>query len=106
MGHTRLAVAAIAAALVAFALAGASGGAVGDPPLPVTTGLQLWFEAETNADADGAPVTSWSDKSGFARDLSVTSPTQPPQMRRGAVNGRAAVEFGGLNQMMKTYSKT
>jgi hypothetical protein len=106
MGNTRVALAAVAAAAVAFALAGASGGAVGDPPLPVTAGLQLWFEAETATQADGAPVALWADQSGLARDLSVGAGTTAPLMRRAAVNGRAAVEFNGVSDLLKSYSKT
>src|SRR5881398_2520478 len=98
MGHTRFAVtAAVAAAVVAFAFTGASGGSPGDPPLPVTAGLQLWFEADTATQVDGAPVTLWPDQSTFGRDLSVGAGTTAPLMRRAAVNGRGAVEFNGVS---------
>src|SRR5437867_615792 len=108
MGRNRLAVAAVAVTVMAFALAGASERALGDaaPSPPVTAGLQLWFEAETATQADGAPVTLWSDKSGLARDLSVGAGTTAPLMRRAAVSGRAAVEFNGVGDLLKTYSKT
>ena len=108
MGHTRFAVAAVVAAVATFALAGASERALGDAASspPVTAGLQVWFEADTATQADGAPVTLWPDKSGLARDLSVGAGTSAPLMRRAAVNGRAAVEFNGVGDLLKTYSKT
>jgi hypothetical protein len=97
-----------AAGLVAFALLGGSARAridVAATP-PVTAGLQLWFEAETSAQADGAPVTLWPDKSGLGRDLSAGAGTTAPLMRRASVNGRAGVEFNGVSDLLKTYSKT
>ena len=73
---------------------------------PVTAGLQLWFDADSLADADGAGVTTWPDGSGFGRDLSAFAAGQAPTMRRGAVNGRAALEFDGVSSLMKTYNST
>ena len=82
----------------------------GSPPPPgsppVTTNLQLWFEAETTTGVDGAAVSSWPDKSGLGRDLSAASSGAAPTMRRNAVNGRAALEFNGTTSLMKTYSST
>src|SRR5690349_6573580 len=106
MAYPRHAFAAAMVVGVCLALVGASEQARGDasPTPPITAGLQLWFEADTSAQADGAPVPLWSDKSGFARDLSVGVGTTAPTMRRGAVNGRAAVEFNGVSDLMKTYS--
>lgn len=73
---------------------------------PVTSGLQLWYEADTTPYPDGAAVTSWADKSGFGRTLSAFDAGAAPVMRRGAVNGRAAVEFDGVRSLLKTYSST
>ncbi|MDX6473239.1 MAG: large repetitive protein [Gaiellaceae bacterium] len=108
MGPIRLAAAALAAATVAFALVGAAGRARADvgPSPPLVAGLQLWFEAGTAVQADNAPVTLWPDKSGLGRDLSVGAGTTAPLMRRGAVNGRAAVEFNGVSDLLKTYAKS
>ena len=72
---------------------------------PVTAGLQLWFEADTETTADGAAVSSWADKSGFARNLTA-QPGGEATMRRNAVNGRAAVEFNGTSSLLKTYNST
>ena len=106
MRNLRLALAAVAAAVVAFAFAGGSAGSPGDPPLPVTAGLQLWFEADTLTQAADAPVPLWPDQSTFARDLSVGAGTTAPLLRLNAVNGRKAVEFDGVNNLLKTYSTT
>jgi hypothetical protein len=72
---------------------------------PVTAGLQLWFEADTETTADGAAVTTWTDKSGFGRNLTAAAGGEPI-MRRNAVNGRAAIEFNGTTSLLKTYNST
>src|SRR5881628_1608410 len=84
--------------------ASAAAAAVSPTP-PVTAGLQLWFEADTEATADGAPVSSWTDKSGFGRTLT-TAAGGEATMRRNAVNGRAAVELNGTTSLLKTYGST
>jgi hypothetical protein len=76
------------------------------PIPPVTTGLQLWYEADTTTGADGSAVATWPDKSGFGRDLTAFAPNQTAVMRRNAVNGRAALEFDGTSSLMKTYGST
>jgi len=73
---------------------------------PVTAGLQLWYEANTETYADGQPVTSWTDKSGFGRNLTAYDPSQAPTFRKSAVNGRAALEFDGVSSLLKTYNST
>jgi hypothetical protein len=72
---------------------------------PVTTGMQLWFEADTEATADGQPLTLWHDKSGNGRDLTAAA-AAAPVVHRAGLNGRATVEFDGLSSMMKTYGST
>jgi hypothetical protein len=78
---------------------------VGSPP-PVTTGLQMWFDADQEAYADGGAVTKWSDHSGFGRDLTSFDAGSAATMRRNAVNGRAAIEFNGSTSLLKTYGST
>ncbi|MDX6471772.1 MAG: trimeric autotransporter adhesin, partial [Gaiellaceae bacterium] len=73
---------------------------------PVTAGLQLWFDAGQETYADGAPVTRWSDRSGFARDLSAADGGAAPTFRRNAIAGRPALEFDGANSLLKTYGST
>ena len=73
---------------------------------PVTAGLQLWYEAGTEAYTEGQAVTTWTDKSGFGRDLSAFDPSQAPVFHQNAVNGHAAIEFNGSSSIMKTYNST
>jgi hypothetical protein len=79
--------------------------ASGDTP-PVTSGLELWFNADAESYADGAPVPTWSDRSGNGRDLTAFDGASAPTYRAGAINGRAAIEFNGSNSLMKTYGST
>jgi hypothetical protein len=73
---------------------------------PVSAGLQLWYEADSLSEQDGAPVLTWPDGSGFGRDLIAFTSGQAPSMHRGAINGKAALEFDGANSLMKTYNST
>jgi hypothetical protein len=77
----------------------------GDAP-PVTAGLQLWFDANQEAYADGAAVTKWTDRSGFGRNLTAFDSSAAATFRRSAVNGRPAVEFNGSSSLLKTYGST
>ena len=83
--------------------------ATGPPPStqpPVTAGLQLWYEADTETYSEGQAVTTWTDKSGFGRNLTASDPSQAPAFHRNAVNGRAAIEFDGVQSLLKTYNST
>lgn len=73
---------------------------------PVTSGIQLWFEANTEATGNGQPLARWHDKSGFARDLTASLPAQAPLFHAAALNGRATIEFDGVGQLLKTYGST
>ena len=95
----------LAALCALVGAAPSSGSGLADPP-PVSAGLQLWYEADSLSDQNGAPVLTWPDGSGFGRDLSAFSAGQAPIMRRGAVNGKAALEFDGGSSLMKTYNST
>ena len=97
--------AALFAALVGGGHPGSAAAAVSPTP-PVTTGLQLWFEADTLTSSDGQSVATWPDKSGFARDLTAQPGSAAPMMRRAVVNGRAALEFNGTSSLLKTYTST
>jgi hypothetical protein len=74
--------------------------------VPIATGLQAWFDADTETYADGAAVTKWTDKSSFHRDLTVGDPSQAPTYRRSAANGRATLDFDGVRSLLKTYGST
>jgi hypothetical protein len=79
------------------------GAAISGERPPVTSGLQLWFEADSESYANGARVTRWTDRSGLGRDLTAFDTASAPIYRSGVVNGRAAIEFDGASQLMKTY---
>ena len=83
----------------------ASGPPPGTPP-PVTAGLQLWYEADTEPYTEGQAVTTWTDKSGFGRNLTAFAPSQAPVFHQNAVNGRPAIEFDGVTSLLKTYGST
>ena len=72
----------------------------------MSSGLQLLYEADSLSEQNGATVLTWPDGSGFGRDLIAFTSDQAPSMRRGAINGKAALEFDGVNSLMKTYNST
>ncbi|MDX6472414.1 MAG: large repetitive protein, partial [Gaiellaceae bacterium] len=72
---------------------------------PVTSGLELWFDADSVGQADGQPVSAWSDASGFGRDLTA-APGAAASMRLNAVNGHAAIDFNGVSSLFKSYGST
>lgn len=76
------------------------------PQPPVTAGLQLWFEANTEGYVDGTQVLTWHDKSGFGRDLTASGTVDAPYFRATAANGRAAMDFDGVKSLMKTYGSS
>jgi len=75
-------------------------------------GLQLWLDASdastlftdsagtTAATADGDPVGRWADKSGSGRHATQTDGTKKPLRKDAKQNGRAAVEFDGINDRL------
>ena len=73
---------------------------------PVTAGLQLWYDASTENLAEGTFVNTWHDRSGNGRDLTAAFSSQIPVIRRGILNGRAAVEFDGVTDELKTYGSS
>jgi len=79
----------LSAAEIAYLYAG--------PDLPVTQGLKLHLDAsDVNSGsnpADGAPVTTWHDLSGFGLDATPLFGVAPVY-RTNALNGRAGVDFG------------
>ena len=83
---------------------GSAGGGPTQPP--VSAGLQLWYEANTQTVGDGQAVNRWSDQSGNGRDLTAFDAVSAPTLRRNAVNGRAAIEFNGTSSILKTYGST
>jgi len=92
--------------MLLLAVIGGQASRAASPTPPVTAGLELWYEAGTEPDTDGQAVTTWSDKSGFGRDLTAGFPNQAPIFHQNAINGRAAIEFDGAQSLLKTYGST
>jgi hypothetical protein len=66
-------------------------------------GLAGWFKADAIAGvADGAPVASWVDSSGRGHALSAPTGRQP-LYRSNQVNGRPAVSFDGVDDLLQAY---
>jgi hypothetical protein len=73
---------------------------------PVASSLQLWYEANSEAAADGSRLLRWHDKSGFGRDLTAPTGSAAPLVHRSDANGRTALEFDGVTSLLKTYETT
>lgn len=70
--------------------AGGGGGGGGGPTLSVTSGLNMWFKADSLALSDGASVTSWADEQGGAP---LVGNTYFPTYVASSMNGKPAVRF-------------
>ena len=74
-----------------------------DPPddLPVE-GLLLWLDADTALSETGAgnPATLWRDGSGWANDAFANA-TIAPTAVTGAINGRPALQFDGVDDHLR-----
>jgi hypothetical protein len=72
------------------------------PPLGSipSSGLQLWFKADTFAVSDGTSVSSWADQSGNANDGTVSSGTAT--FHTAQINGRPAVTFSSCHLTLAT----
>jgi PKD repeat protein len=66
-------------------------------------GLVLWLQADAlNGLADGAPVTTWPDRSGAGNHASQGVVAKRPVFRAGVVNGLPAVQFDAADDGMAT----
>ena len=69
------------------------------PPLEIS-GLQLWLDASSISGlTDGAPVGTWSDLSGNAKDATQMGSSRPT-FRTAIINGLPAVRFDGANDSL------
>jgi hypothetical protein len=69
--------------------------------------LGFWFLADDLALADGANVTSWSDKSGNGNNLVLTIGTLNPIYKVNIIGGKSVVRFqGGSNKALTIASST
>lgn len=61
------------------------------------------LQADSVTGADGAAVSSWSDLAtgdSFAGTVSQSNAAAQPVKRIGAINGRSAIEFDGVNDLL------
>lgn len=65
------------------------------PILPYTTGLSLWFKADSLVLNDGDAVTTWADSSGNGYDLSQSTAGEKPTYKTNILNGKPVVRFDG-----------
>ena len=75
--------------------------------LPVTSGLQCWYDAAVGVTGSGAGVTGWADQSGNGHTATKTAGTLT--LISSALNGRPAIQFSGNAVASMTgnmYSKT
>ena len=64
-------------------------------------GLRMWLDANQFAGlGDGAPVAAWPDQSGLGSDATQSDATRRPTFRANAVNGRPAVRFDGVDDVL------
>ena len=74
--------------------------------LPVTSGLQMWFDAGTQCDGvgDGVAQSSWTDLSGNARHVVQASGTLQPTCQTAVgdlVNGLPVIDFDGTDDYLR-----
>jgi hypothetical protein len=62
-------------------------------------GLVLWLDASSIAAADGAPITTWRDRSGWNNHVAQDDDRHRPVWRKSALGGQPAVQFQG-NQLL------
>jgi hypothetical protein len=79
-----------------------SGGAVVVGPAPVPLdGLELWFRADQGVTQSNGVVATWSDMSGHRRDALQTALNYRPKLADGALAGKPALVFDGVDDFLK-----
>jgi hypothetical protein len=75
-----------------------------DPPFnPLQLKPLLWYKGEkTFGYADGAVMATWPDISGNGNDAVQAGVGNKPSWKRGALNNKAGVLFGGVSHWMVT----
>ncbi len=58
-----------------------------------TSQLELWVKADALGQANGTPVSSWSDSSGNTRPLAQANAAVKPVFMTGVLNGQPVVRF-------------
>ena len=64
------------------------------------SGLSLWLKADAGVTLSGSNVTAWADQSGNGNNASANS-GQEPTFVSSFSNGKPAIEFDGLAQIMQ-----
>tara|TARA_B100001939_G_scaffold297761_1_gene272411 strand:- start:10963 stop:11727 length:765 start_codon:yes stop_codon:yes gene_type:complete len=62
--------------------------------------LALWFNADSLALTDGVPVANWIDSSGLGNDALQGTAARQPIFETGILNGRSAVYFDGVDDVL------
>jgi hypothetical protein len=83
---------------------GGQGGSGGDPvvqapPIPLE-GLELWLRADHEVGQVGGLVSSWKDGSEHARDALQTEAGFRPKLVEGALSGKPALVFDGVDDFL------
>jgi hypothetical protein len=74
----------------------------GNPTLTVNANLQLWLAGDTGvATSPEGVVTDWADQSPNLNDAAQHDITQAPLLVAGAVNGKPALRFDGVDDYME-----
>lgn len=70
-------------------------------------GLELWLDAEAITGlSDGAAVATWPDSSGNGRNVTQATGSLQPLWKQSIANGRPAVRFDGVDDVLAAASAT
>lgn len=67
---------------------------------PSMTGLQLWLRADSGVKLAGNSVAAWKDQSPAGNDATQADPPCQPSFVPGAVQGRPAIRFDGIDHFL------
>ena len=70
--------------------------------LPVTSGLECWYDASVGVTTSGSTVTGWADQSGNGKNA--TPGVGTPLFGTSQINGRPAVFFRGGDNYLNINS--
>ena len=70
----------------------------GEMPVPVD-GLRLWLDG-SGIVQEGGKVSAWADRTPFGHDVSQSEADRQPTLHSEGVNGQAAVEFDGVDDVL------